>query len=113
TRSTSSNCAVSGILNALGDLQPNAGTFRRINVLLREDCMVGVPRHPVSCSMATTTVACRLTNLIQHAMSQFDAREGMAEGGAAIGPASSVIVGAAGRDTAPFIGHLICARNGG
>ena len=37
-----------------GAVPPNAGSFRRLNVLLRENCCVGIPRDPASCSTATT-----------------------------------------------------------
>ena len=39
------------------DVPRNAGSFRRIEVLLREGCVVGVPRIPHSGSLATTNVA--------------------------------------------------------
>ena len=40
------------IFNSVGHTVPiNAGSFRRINVILRENCCVGIPRHPASCSL--------------------------------------------------------------
>jgi len=50
-----------GVFNAIGAaVPPNAGSFRRVIVQLRENCAVGIPRHPTSCSLATTNLADRV-----------------------------------------------------
>jgi N-methylhydantoinase B len=60
------NNAVTGIFNCLpSDVPRNAGSFRRIHVLLRENSAIGIPRFPHSCSVATTNVADRLVNVVQ------------------------------------------------
>ena len=47
-----------GVFNSVSPtVPPNAGSFRRIAVHLRENCVAGIPRHPASCSLATTGVA--------------------------------------------------------
>ncbi|MBJ7330138.1 MAG: hydantoinase B/oxoprolinase family protein [Solirubrobacteraceae bacterium] len=71
TESTAKNAATTGVLIALNSkrnaerlsVYNNAGTFRRIEVLTREGCVVGKPKHPASASCATTTVQCRTVGM--------------------------------------------------
>ena len=66
SEASSTGGAVIGVLNALPeDLPRNAGTFRRIEVLLREGCVVGKPGFPSSASLATTNVLERVINPVQ------------------------------------------------
>jgi N-methylhydantoinase B len=107
--------AMVGVFNSLPLSVPaNAGSFRRIEVLLRENCVVGIPRHPTCTSVATTNLADRVTNAVQRALAEIDAGTGMAEGGAGIPPASGVL---SGRDPrhggAPFVNEVILAAGGG
>ena len=58
--------AMIGVFNSIDHRVPkNAGAFRRIKLHLREGCVVGIPKHPTSCSVATTNVADRVSNPIQ------------------------------------------------
>ena len=60
------NNTVTGLFNSIDPGVPhNAGSFRRITVLLRENCVVGIPRFPTSCSVATTNIGDRLVNITQ------------------------------------------------
>jgi N-methylhydantoinase B len=107
--------AMVGVFNSLPQsVPPNAGSFRRIDVKLRENCVVGIPRHPTCTSVATTNLADRVTNAVQRALAEIDAGIGMAEGGAGIPPASGVL---SGRDPrhggAPFVNEVILAAGGG
>jgi N-methylhydantoinase B len=107
--------AMVGVFNSLPQSVPaNAGSFRRVEVLLRENCVVGIPRHPTCTSVATTNLADRVTNAVQRALAEIDATTGMAEGGAGIPPASGVL---SGRDPrhggAPFVNEVILAAGGG
>ena len=73
SRSTAVNSGITAVLTVLNSkrdakatLVPNnAGTFRRIKALVRENCVVGIPIHPVSCSMATNTVADRVVGMVE------------------------------------------------
>ena len=67
-------------------MPPNAGSFRRIEVHLRENCCVGIPRHPLSCSVATTNLADRVANPVQRAIAELADGFGMAEAGPIIPP---------------------------
>ncbi|MEX2297611.1 MAG: hydantoinase B/oxoprolinase family protein [Dongiaceae bacterium] len=86
--------AMVGTFNSLGLSVPtNAGSFRRLTVLLRENCVVGIPRHPTSCSAATQNVADRLTNAVHLAFAQLGDGYGMAEVGGVQTAAQAVISG--------------------
>ncbi len=115
SEASSTSGAVIGVLNALPeDLPRNAGTFRRIRVLLREGCVVGKPGFPSSASLATTNVLERVINPVQAAFAQLGRGAGLAEGGGACSTGFGVISGtdprAGGR---PFINQLIMGSNGG
>lgn len=86
--------AMVGTFNSLGlTLPTNAGSFRRLNVLLRENCAVGISRHPTSCSVATQNVADRLTSAVQVGFAEIGEGWGMAEVGAVQTAAQAVISG--------------------
>lgn len=98
-----------GTFNSLGLSVPtNAGSFRRLTVHLRENCVVGIPRHPTSCSVATQNVADRLTNAVQLAFANLADGYGLAEVGAVQSAAQAVV---SGRDPArgnrAFVDQLI------
>jgi len=107
--------AMVGVFNSLPQSVPaNAGSFRRIDVELRENCVVGIPRHPTCTSVATTNLADRVTNAVQRALAEIDAGTGMAEGGAGIPPASGVLSGRDPRQgDGPFVNEVILAAGGG
>lgn len=109
------NNAITGFFNCIdSDIPHNAGAFRCVNVLLRENCVVGKVRFPHSCSMATTNVADRLINITQGAMAKLGPGYGLAEGGNAIGTGLAVVSGCDFRhDAAPYVNQLICSSNGG
>jgi N-methylhydantoinase B len=101
--------AMVGTFNSLGLAVPtNAGSFRRLAVHLRENCVVGIPRHPTSCSVATQNVADRLINAVQLAFAELGEGYGLAEAGAVQTAAQAVISGGngAGEDGA-FVDQLI------
>lgn len=86
--------AMLGVFNSIdGDVPKNAGSFRRIELRLRENCVVGIPAHPHSCSAATTNLADRVANCVQAAFADIGEGIGMAEYGAPIPATSPVISG--------------------
>jgi len=115
TESTARTAAMVGIFNSIGaTVPPNAGSFRRIGVRLRENCAVGIPVHPHSCSTATTDLADRLANAVQRGLAEFGDGFGLAECGAVIPAAAAVVSGndprAGGR---PFINQILLAVTAG
>ena len=94
TEATATAAALIGVFNSLDPSIPkNGGSARRIEVLLREGCVAGIPRHPVSCSVATTNVADRIVNATQQAMSGLQDGTGMAEFGAFFVASSAAVSG--------------------
>ena len=101
--------AMVGIFNSLDQsVPPNAGSFRRITIHVRDGCVVGVPSHPTSCSVATTNVADRILNATQLALSELGEGFGMAEAGPVQSLAVAVISGHdPRRGGAAFVNQLL------
>ena len=107
--------AMCGVFNCIDpDVPHNAGSFSRIDVRLRENCVTGEPRFPHSCSMATTNIADRIVNLTQAAFAQISPQHGLAEGGIGMGAGAAVISGRDRRRAgAPYINQEWVLVNGG
>ncbi|MGD9536632.1 MAG: hydantoinase B/oxoprolinase family protein [Alphaproteobacteria bacterium] len=106
--------AMVGVFNSIDHRVPkNAGAFRRVRVRLREGCVVGIPRHPTSCSVATTNVADRVANATQAAIAELEDGAGMAECGAVIPPAAGVISGTDPRTGKRFVNQVFLGITGG
>ena len=85
-----------GIFSGLGmDVPRNAGSYRRVRVLVRDNCCIGGPRHPASCSLSTTNLATEVGNATQTALAELGAGFGLAETGTIV-PASMAVI--SGRD---------------
>jgi N-methylhydantoinase B len=116
TEATSHGSAMIGIFNGLKDhtVPQNAGAFRRVEVRLRENCTVGIPRHPYSCSVATTNLADRVSSPVQRAIAEIADGYGMAEGGPIFPPAGGVISGTdPRRGGASFVNQVHLGLSGG
>ncbi len=114
SQATAINGALSGLLNNLDPSIPhNSGSFRRAKVLLRENCVVGIPTHPTCCSVATTNVQCTVTNVTQAAFEAAGPNHGVAEGGAGQGLGFAVISGTDFRTDGPYVNQLEIGGNGG
>lgn len=110
----SRTAALAGVFNCLQENVPkNAGSFRRIDVRLREGSVAGIPRHPTSCSMATTNVADRLTAAVQLAFADACPEVGMAEVGPNLPACKSVIAGFDERFGRSFVNQLFLGATGG
>lgn len=108
TEATATSNAMAGIFSSIPRQVPaNAGSFRRVDMRLRENCVVGIPRHPYSCSAATTNLAETLGKAVAMAMAQLGDGYGLAEVGKVLPPAMGVISGVDPRDDrGPFINFL-------
>ena len=115
SRACSTNNVITGLFNSIDpDIPHNAGSFRRINVLLREGCIAGIPRFPHSCSMATTNIADRLVCMTEAAFADIDEGFGLAEGGMGMMPFMAVVSGEDSRlDNAPFVNQIFLGGSGG
>jgi N-methylhydantoinase B len=115
TEANASSAVMIGIFSSLGEVVPrNAGSYRRITIHLRENCCVGIPRHPASCSLSTTNLASKIGNATQTAIAELADGFGLAESGTIV-PASMAVI--SGRDPrygdAPFISSLFLMHTRG
>jgi N-methylhydantoinase B len=107
------------LLNCLEDDVPrNAGSFRRVEVLLREGSIAGGLVEPYSASISTTNVLNRIINSAQSAFCQLGEGEGLAEGAGAMGVGYAVFSGTypAASDGAggePYVSEFVIGNNGG
>ncbi len=104
-----------GVFMGLPDIVPaNSGSMRTVEVLIREGCIVGIPKHPTSCSAATTNVADRAVNAVQLALGRISDGLGMAEIGGAV-PASvgPFAISALEHPSAPSLGACLLGATGG
>jgi len=106
--------ALLGIFNSIpGDVPTNQGSFRRIVLHLRENCVVGIPKHPTSCSVATTNVADRVGNAVQRAIAELGDGYGMAAAAAIIPPSIGVISGSSEMTGGPYVNQIFLGWGGG
>ena len=115
TEATARTAAMMGVFTGLGTVvPPNAGSFRRLSVHLRENSVVGIPRHPTSCSAATTDLSELTAGLVALALGDLGEGFGLAQVGRAQ-PASMAVI--SGTDPRPqggaFVNQLILAVTGG
>jgi N-methylhydantoinase B len=106
--------AMIGVYNCMSRSVPkNAGSFRRIKIAVRENCVVGIPTHPHSCSAATTNVSDRIANAVQLAIAKIGDGAGMAEIGANLPPSRGVFSGVDPRTGSPFVNQVFLGSSGG
>lgn len=108
------SAALAGLFNSLDlDIPKNSGSFRRIDLRLGEGRVIGKPKFPHSCSVATTNIADRLVNCVGAAFAQLGAGHGVAEGALGMNAADAVVSGYDDRHGGPFVNQLILSVNGG
>jgi N-methylhydantoinase B len=108
TEATSRTAAMIGVFNSLPTAVPqNAGSFRRLDVLIRENCIAGIPVHPASCSTATTGVADRVANATQRAIAELADGFGMAETGTLTASVADLSGKDPRHDDSPFVNLII------
>lgn len=107
--------AMIGIFNSIEDAVPtNAGSFRRLEIQIRDGCVAGGGRHPTSMSVATTNLADRVTNPVQRAFSMIQDGIGLAECGPFFPASMGVISGVDPRNGgAPFVNQIFMLSTGG
>ncbi len=92
----------------------NEGSARRVQVLIRDNCIVGRPKFPVGTSVATTNVTDRLVNAVSCCFAQMGYPHGMAEGGYQQALGLAVISGQdPRRDDRTYINQMFIGFGGG
>jgi N-methylhydantoinase B len=99
--------------NVSKDVPHNHGSLRRIEVLMAEDRVVGIPKLPTSTAAATTLLSDRLFNLISSAFAQLGKPYGLAEGNASSDPLGAVISGWDPRRKQSYVNQLCTGCSGG
>lgn len=94
SESTVSSAVMAGVFSSIRKQVPlNSGSFRRIDVVLRENCVIGIPKHPFSCSVATTNLSELAGKAVAMGFAQLADGFGLAEVGRHMPPAMAVISG--------------------
>jgi N-methylhydantoinase B len=111
-------CARGGCIIALlncleEDIPRNAGSFRRVEVLLREGSIAGGLVEPYSASVSTTNVLNRIINAAQSAFCQLGEGAGLAEGAGAMGVGFAVFSGTYPDSGEPYVSEFVIGNNGG
>jgi N-methylhydantoinase B len=108
SQAVAESCVLIGIFNSIDAGMPaNAGSFRRLRIHTRENCVAGGLKHPASSSAGTTNLAERLCNVVQRAMAELGDGIGRADSGVNMPPAMGVLSGHdPRRDGAPFVGQI-------
>jgi N-methylhydantoinase B len=103
-----------GVFNSIDHTVPkNAGSLRRIRLHLKDGGVVGIPRHPISCSASTTNLADRVTSATQRAMAELGNGFGMGEVGCFCPPSTSVVSGIDPRNGKPYVNQLFLGHTAG
>jgi len=114
------NAAIMGVmivLNSRADATAsrvplNEGAFRCFDIRLRENCVVGIPRHPHSCSMATGGPSATISALECAAFAE--AKEGLGAGHPPFGgPPYIGVISGEDPTAGPYITQLFCGTAGG
>ncbi len=93
----------------------NAGSAGRIDVRLRDGCVVGRPTFPAGTSVATTNVNDRLINAVQCCFAKMGVPHGLAEGGGDFSSGMGVVSGIDARDgnPVPYVNQFCVGLSGG
>lgn len=108
------SAALIGVFNSIDPGVPkNAGASRRLNVQWREGCICGIPRHPTSCSVATTNIADHVANAVQAALAELQDGIGLAEAGLVRLPSIGVVSGNDPRTGQDLVNEVYLGITGG
>ena len=103
-----------GVFNGIPDAVPtNTGSFRRVRMHLRENSVCGIPRHPTSCSVATTNLADRVGNAVSRAIADLGDGYGMASTASIIPPSLGVISGHSEKTKGAYVNQIFLGWGGG
>jgi N-methylhydantoinase B len=107
------SCRIGVFYNLDASIPHNEGSASRINVLLRDGCVVGRPKYPVGTSVATTNVNDRLINAVQCCFSKMGRPHGIAEGGVMQQAGMAVVSGVDTRNGEPYVNQMFIGLSGG
>ena len=107
-------CRIGVFYNLDPTIPHNEGSFSRVEVLLRDGCVVGRPRYPVGTSVATTNVNCRLITAVACCFARMGQPHGLAEFPYSQTVGEAVISGTDPRqDDRPYVNQIFFGYGGG
>jgi N-methylhydantoinase B len=114
TEATATMSAAQAVFSCLdSDIPHNSGSFRRLDILLRENCVTGIPRFPHSCSVATTNMTDTIINTVQAAFAQLGDGFGFSQGNMCNGAGTGVCSGKDWRrGGAPYVNQMFMSAGG-
>lgn len=108
------SAALIAVFNGIGgDVPRNAGSFRCVDVKIREGSITGGGAHPASFSVATTNVGDRLIHAVSLCLAQWGERFGTAEFGCLLPPSTSVVSGIDPRTGDRFVNQIFLGCTSG
>jgi N-methylhydantoinase B len=109
------SCRTGVYYNIDSSVPHNHGSASRIVPLLRDNCVVGRPQHPIGTSCATSNVNERLANAVACCFSKIGEPFGMAEGGGNASAALGVVSGVDKRrkNHVEYVTQLMLGLSGG
>lgn len=115
TESTTVAACMTAVLNILGpDVPRCTGSFRRVNILMREGAAIGKPKFPAATSSATTNLCHALIAHLQSLFASFGDDMGTACGTSGMPGSCAVISGRDSRFSGrSFVNQLIIGYWGG
>jgi N-methylhydantoinase A len=109
SESTIRSAVMAGVFSSMPRQVPlNSGSFRRIFIELRENCAIGIPRHPHSCSVATTNLSELAGKAVAVGFARLGEGFGLAEVGRHMPPAMAVISGVDPREGRGQFQNFLC-----
>ena len=109
------SCRTGVYYNIDASIPHNHGSASRIVPLMRDNCVVGRPQHPIGTSCATSNLNERLANAVQCCFAALGEPYGMGEGGGNASAALGVVSGTDRRrkDTVGYVTQLMLGLSGG
>ena len=109
------SCLIGVFYNLDSTIPHNAGSANRIDIHLRDGCVVGRPTFPAGTSVATTNVNDRLINAVQCCFAKMGIPHGLAEGGGDFSSGMGVVSGVDDREgeSIPYVNQFCVGLSGG
>ena len=108
------SCRIGVFYNLNPDLPHNQGSADRIQIRLRENCALGIPRYPVGTSVATTNLTSRLIAAVASCFAQIGTDNGMGEFAYSQALGEAVISGNdESRGGLPYVNQVFIGYGGG
>jgi len=114
TEATTIAACRSAVLTHLGDIPRIEGAMKHIDVIMRDNCIIGKTKHPKSYSAATTNLYDRTMSAVGVLMNQLIKESGTAETNTSMSPSMACISGLDWRrNDEPYMNQILFGATGG